>query len=310
MRKSGTIILLFLISFYLLTAANFNKIYHRDYGEIDRTVLVFDQKPIYSIIENQYNIQIEVLNCAKNESVQNQKLTDSNLLQSFTFYPYDNNLIITIALNESFLSKKQTKYYLESLELEREEFKLVLDIFSTRNPRTIAEHQSFANFYNTVGFTQKAKEHLQAIEKLRTSDVKTPPAVDKVTDDKEQQEQPITPEETEKQIQKTESNVPRTSRNIFNRLVDKLTHLNVYTGIIILVILVLIIFLMIFLLNRKPATKTPVRKTTYRSTDGFGDEDFRKKMVAKLAENGWENEAIAKEMNIKVEEVARILKSL
>jgi hypothetical protein len=67
MRKVFILSLLMVISF--LNASYLVDVYHRDYGVIDRTVLVFDTKPQYKIFTNESNIQINLQECRKNISL-------------------------------------------------------------------------------------------------------------------------------------------------------------------------------------------------------------------------------------------------
>jgi len=302
MKRFLFVIFMILIIHSILFATVFNKIYHKDYGEVDRIVLVFNEKPDFNIIENNANIQIEILNCTKAVNIKDQSIDDSNILKNFTFYQYDNNLIITIALDQEFFLLKGSEYNLEKLELPGEIYKLVLDIFSTSEPKTIKEHEGFADFFNSVGFSKRAKFHLQEAEKLKTQNLsskkQTPPPVDRDLQKTEKTDE----DQPKKDIPKTKK------KNFFKSILESLRKLDTTISIIILLILIIIIIILIVILNKK-TSGSKTTKIGYRTTEGFGDEEFRKKMVLKLAESGWKNEAIAKELNIKTEEVNKILKS-
>ena len=81
--------------------------------------------------------------------------------------------------------------------------------------------------------------------------------------------------------------------------------------IAILILLVIVIVVIILITKKKKKTSIKKnKKNNFRNQDGFGNDEFQKKMVMKLSDNGWEAEAIAKELNLKIEEVNKILKSI
>lgn len=291
-----------------LISVQFNNIYHKNYGGIDRVVLVFSERPVYSLLEYEDYFQVEVDYGVKDPTVKEEYFTDNQVLRSFRYLQYDEKLIIKINLNENSRMSTGSDYKVEVLELSGSVFKLVLDVFNTSTPKTIKEHQEYADFYKSVGYNEKAEMHLNHIERLKSvsEDSGSPAIVEEVTETvvEEKPVEDIQPQQTKVEQEPEATGVQKSVPGITEFFIS----ISIKTWILIMIILVILVALLIVFLNRQPS-KPKLKKGQYRSTQGFGSDEFRRKMVFKMAESGWEEEAIAKELNIRIEEVQKILKS-
>ncbi|MBC8414892.1 MAG: hypothetical protein H8E11_00490, partial [Candidatus Cloacimonetes bacterium] len=167
MRKR--IFLVFFLSFVSLINASFLiDVYHKDYGYIVRTVLVFDSKPNYSVLKHQDDIQINILNCRKDATIQNIQIPNSNVLKAFDFLVSKDKVMVVLSINQTLQLISGEPYKVELYELSGELFKLVLDVFAIKNPKTLEEVRCFADFYKTIGKTELADEYYTIASELKT----------------------------------------------------------------------------------------------------------------------------------------------
>ncbi len=159
MKKLFSIFLLIFIV-NILSSAELTKIYHGDFGEIDRTVLVFNNKINYKVTQkiSKKQIIIDVKNCTKAPNVDPVQIISSNVLDKLLITESSNNISIIIFTDK--------KYYLKYFSIKSKPFKIVLDIYNTKIPKTIVEHLSFSKFYYKVGFYSKAIKEYKIIEKI------------------------------------------------------------------------------------------------------------------------------------------------
>ncbi len=288
MRKR--IFLVFFLSFVSLINASFLiDVYHKDYGYIVRTVLVFDSKPNYSVIKHEDDIQINILNCRKDATIQNVQVPNSNVLKAFDFLVSKDKVMIVLTMNQTLQLISGEPYKVELYELSGELFKLVLDVFAIKNPKTLEEVRCFADFYKTIGKTELAEEYYTI-----ASELKTVQPTQTVTDS----------------VVKT-----REPKNFFKKTLQSLTFieslkntLNIKVVIILAAGIVLFIVLIVIIskVTKKKIPKSDFEDKSQRSTCGFGDSEFQKKMVLKLAAQEWESEAIAMELNLPLDDVHRM----
>ncbi|PID28764.1 MAG: hypothetical protein CSB55_03175 [Candidatus Cloacimonadota bacterium] len=143
-----------------INAVTLEKIYHGDFGEVNRTVLVFDSKPNYKTIQQSENkkIIVRIKDCKRGNSVQQNTSFPGKVLKSLSLQKVAEDLSVHI--------NTEKKYYLKTSYLTGKKYKLVLDIFNNKNPETLNEHLSYAKFYYTVGFLNKALKEYRKIEKI------------------------------------------------------------------------------------------------------------------------------------------------
>ncbi len=288
MRK--IIFLVFFLSFVSLINASFLiDVYHKDYGYVLRTVLVFDSKPNYSVLKHQDDIQINIMNCRKDATIQNIQIPNSNVLKAFDFLVSKDKVMVVLSINQTLQLISGEPYKVELYELSGELFKLVLDVFAIKNPKTLEEVNSFANFYKTMGKTELAEEYYTIALDMKTV----------------QQTQTINDSTIKIQEQK----------NFFKKTLQSLTYieslkntLNIKIVIILAAGIVFIIILIVIIskVAKKKTPKSDFEDKSQRSTRGFGDNDFQKKMILKLVAQEWESEAIAKELNLALDDVHRM----
>ena len=179
---------------------------------------------------------------------------------------------------------------LEYFDEEAKVYKIVLDVFNTKDPQTPEEHMSFADYYGALGKKDKAEFHSsQALEI-----------------EKEMLEKEIAEEEIEAIPQvKEEITIEEEKREkAFLKLLTK-----------VLSVLFLIFFIKTIVkfarIGRRKKSEEELEleeeeEKDYRSYEGFGNEEFKKKMIFKLIDKDWEPEEIAKELNLSIEEVIRL----
>jgi hypothetical protein len=298
-------LILFIVVIFPLQCIKLNNLYHQNYEEIDRTVLVFDKKPHYSIIKNPSDIQILVSNCLIKDNIKNIRLRNNNVLKSLKIQRKKNQTTIIIRLNISNQTAKDRTYNLESFEVKGKNYKLILDIFNILEPKTIDEHLSYANFYKSVGFLNKANKHLKIAESLKApqdifiEQIKVEEIEDEASEITQKPSQELIDEEIKQKTPFSEI------MSYIQKLVKRINLKNSLPFLII--ILVIIVVIMIILNIKRPKTKQ--KRSLHHTTEGFGSYEFKKKMISKLSEQGWQDEEIAKEMKLTEEQVKNIYMS-
>jgi hypothetical protein len=298
-------LILFIVVIFPLQCIKLINLYHQNYEEIDRTVLVFDKKPHYSIIKNPSDIQILVSNCLIKDNIKNIRLRNNNVLKSLKIQRKKNQTTIIIRLNISNQTAKDRTYNLESFEVKEKNYKLILDIFNILEPKTIDEHLSYANFYKSVGFLNKANKHLKIAESLKApqdifiEQIKVEEIEDEASEITQKPSQELIDEEIKQKTPFSEI------MSYIQKLVKRINLKNSLPFLII--ILVIIVVIMIILNIKRPKTKQ--KRSLHHTTEGFGSYEFKKKMISKLSEQGWQDEEIAKEMKLTEEQVKNIYMS-
>ncbi|MCF7792579.1 MAG: hypothetical protein K9N09_01920 [Candidatus Cloacimonetes bacterium] len=280
---------LLLLILILITGSSFANIfidmYHKDYGVINRSVLVFSSKPEYKIIENENDIQLNIVNCTKDINIQNQQFLQSAVIESFDYYSTEDKVMVIISINSQNQLEKQTKYSLEKYEIEDEVYKLILDVYATKTPKTYQEYNSFAYFFEATGKPDTARPYREMANKLKEE---LPPET------VIQQDQQITQQQQQQQSSK-------------NRLVRSIQNFLTPGTIILIIIAIILIaaitFTLAFVLKKK--TAGVVSNKSLRLTSGFGSEEFRRNLIQLLEKNFWGAEEIALELEMSTNDVYR-----
>jgi hypothetical protein len=286
MKRTFILILLLLIS--LLNANSLIDVYHKDYGVIDRTVLVFDTKPKYEIFKHESDIQINLLECRKDASIQKLDINNNKVITGFDNLVSEDKVMFIININATQLLVTGEIYEVERMELQGDVFKLVFDIFISTNPQSLFELTSYASFYKTIGNLELANEYNNKVLKFHNK-LKT--------------QQKITETITKRESIKVTTNKLKIS-------VQKLTSkLNIkLIGIILsTIILLAIIIFLIYKLIYKKAAASDKDKNNLRPTDGFADSTYLEEVAKKLAAKNWKVEEIAKELEISLEEAQKFI---
>ncbi len=288
MKKKFFLFVFFTITL-LLNANIFIDMYHKDYGMIDRTVLIFNSKPNYNIFRNEEEIQINISNCSKDANIINRKFYDSNVLTAYDYLVTKNKITVIITINSSQKLVSGDTYNYEVMEVKDDLFKIVIDIFITKNPKAISELESFASFYNATGNTELADKYNKIAKDMKENLVVT---------------QPVTTIQDSVQVL-SQSNYKKKINLIIQFLKENLdTKLTILICIGIFLIAV-VIFLISFLLKKKQVIPD-IEETSLRPLSGFGTDEFRKNMISKLSEKGWNTDAIAQELDLPENNVTRI----
>jgi len=362
--KKTILVSIFCASAILLQSVTFQKYYHANFGIIERIVLVFDKKPVKIIEQNNKEILITISNCRKSSNIEEKQVPDNLVLEYFRFMEKANDLIVIISLDTNYVLDK-----LEYFDEEAKVYKIVLDIFNTKDPQTPEEHMSFADYYGALGKADKVKYHSsraldiekEMLEKeMAEEEIETIPQVEEeitieeeaVIDDSlpniESQAidsisetalgesifvetdtliEAIIPESTfaesivsiidTTEVQDTTLIVqPEESDTLGVELSDEESREKAFLKLLgkILSALFLIFLIKIIVkfirISKKPKSveeeEIEEEEKDYRSYDGFGNEEFKKKMIFKLIDKDWQTEEIAKELNLTPEEVIRL----
>ena len=90
-----------LFSCILLHGVTFTHAYHRDYGVIDRVVLVFDSAPKYKIDQLQNVLFVEVFDATAKPGINLDYSGSDKLIQNFIYKQTDQGITISIAASPS-----------------------------------------------------------------------------------------------------------------------------------------------------------------------------------------------------------------
>jgi hypothetical protein len=277
-------LVLLVLSFTVLNSTIFIDMYHKDYGVIDRSVLVFSDKPAYKIIQNENDIQLNISNCTKDINIQNQQFPNSAVIQSFDFYSTEDKVMIVISINTSRQLQTGYHYSLEKQEIDDEVFKLILDVYSTKTPKTYAEYASFAFFFEATGKHATAQPYREMANRLKAQ----MPA-EEIT-------------QTEREVSLQQQQI-RQSQFMYS-LSEFFTISRIILLIIGIILIAAIIFTISYMLRSRKGAKL-IKGISSRVKNGFGSEDFRRAVIKKLEEHFWGAEEIAMELEISTNEVYR-----
>jgi len=287
-----TFILLCLIFASLLNANFLIDVYHKDYGIIDRTVLVFDSRPNYEILKHESDLQINLPGCRKDASVQKINIPNSKVITGFDYQVTPDKVVVLVNINTSEMLVSGEIYKVEGMELQADVFKLVLDIFLTANPQTLSELTSYVNFYEKTGEEELAEEYNNKVVELHNK-LKAQQDQNKAT-----QKQKVDKKETDRVKEKVRSD--------FQKLTSKLNFKLI--GIILgAIILLLIVVFLIIKLSQKKTSAFEADSDSLRPTDGFADIKYLENLAKDLAAKDWNVDEIAKELELPLETVQRII---
>ncbi len=290
MKRAFIVFFLVFISF--LNASFLIDVYHKDYGVIDRTVLVFDTRPQYEILKHESDLQINLIKCRKDVSLQKLDIINSKVITGLDYLVSEDKVMVMIDINTTQLLITGERYKVEGMELQGDVFKLVLDIFISTNPKTLSELTSYASFYETTGNIELTDKYNKLVVELH----------DKIKDQQENGTAQFTQDVTKKEQLKITDKLKSSVKNLSTKFDYKL--IGVALGIIILLVIIIII---IIKLARRKTSAFDMDKDSIRPTDGFADRTYLEQVVKKLAAKNWEIEEIAKEIELPFEEVQKII---
>lgn len=287
-----TFILLCLIFVSLLNANFLINVYHKDYGIIDRTVLVFDSRPDYEILKHESDLQINLPGCRKDASIRKYNISNSKVVTGFDYQVTADEVVVLININTSEMLVSGESYIVEGMELQADVFKLVLDIFINANPQTLSELTSYVDFYKKIGKEELAEEYNDKVVELHK----------KLKDEQEQnkttQEQVLAQNETGKVKEKVRSDFQKPTSKLNFKLI----------GIILgAIILLIIAIFLIIKLSQKKTSVFEEDSDSFRPTDGFADMKYLEELAKDLAAKDWNIDEIAKELELPLETVQRII---
>ncbi len=276
------LIFIYLIAQVFSLSANVLKdIYHRDYGVIDRTVLVFETKPKFEISHDTQSIFVEISNCQNKAIIADSRFTENGVLDSINFAINIDKLVVFLQPRGNFTFESHSFS-------DGDYFKLYFDIFLTENPQTVSEIESFIAYYKQIEKLDLAESLAEKLAKVKLLEETTAIAIQ--TEDKEEINEKATAlnffQTTKLKIKKYYLYLKGLSRK------NKLIGLG-FGGLVILV-------LCLIFYRRKPRSLRP--------QDGFGNEQFQIEMIKKLTKEGWQNQEIARELNLPDKKIAELTK--
>ncbi|MDO9578269.1 MAG: hypothetical protein Q7J16_10325 [Candidatus Cloacimonadales bacterium] len=279
MKKSFAV-LVFLMIIASIQANLFIDMYHKDYGIIDRSILVFSQKPDYKIIQNENDLQLNIINCRKDINIQNTRFPNSSVIESFDYYSTEDKVMVIISINRGHQQVVGEKYKLEVEEVNDDIFRLILDIYATKKPTTYQQYTSFAYFYEATGEPELAKPYREMAEKLKSE---------------------MTPEELAELERTGSENLQQGNITPTRKVIGGMAGFLTPSSIILIIIAILLIVAIIYTVSLITKPKTEAQdfsESSLRLTNGFGSESFQREMIYKLEKNFWGVEEIAKELEM------------
>ena len=149
--KKITILICLLVFSVQLFCSQLIHAYFGDYREVVRVVFVFPRDVHYSTLmdTDNRNILIHVSATALSPSLLNVDFSSTELISHVTFEPQGRDLRIALFTNVVF--------YAETFLHRDDTFKIVVDVFRQREPRTLDQAHAVLNFYETVGYHERAR---------------------------------------------------------------------------------------------------------------------------------------------------------
>lgn len=269
-----------LFSCILLHGVTFTHAYHRDYGVIDRVVLVFDSAPKYKIDQLQNVLFVEVFDASAKPGINLDYSGSDKLIQNFIYKQTDQGITISIAASQ--IAR------ISSFDFAQEQaHKLVIDIFSLDAPRTAPDATSFACFFRTLGYADSASHY----ETLAVTLPDSLPISQPVHVEPDTGKQPVQPSAVHQ--------TPAQSKPAASSLSWLIPVLMVVCGGVI--------FLALWGLTRMKHKRNSAKPSCMRNRDGFAPRELLELMVKDLHAHGWETQAIADEMQVELDVIKEIL---
>lgn len=285
--------ILFFMTFLMANATLMQRVYHKDYGVIDRTVLVFNRALDFKIDHKENVVEILLPNCSRDETlVSNQIFTNSNVLKSFTYRQDGNNLLMTILLNDNYTTAHQSEFSVEYLSYTPDVYKVALDIFATQNPVSHEELLSFVNFYTTIDQKVKANKYKEILTA-------------KIEQDKQNSAEKIAlsgKPETQKIPQKSAEDEAVSLKNSKNKSQANIKRY--FIPVMIFILVALLIWLIVHILKQGKK----VENTTQTEIEPVGREEFRSRVIRKLLDHDWNKRVISLELKVPISEIEEVEK--
>jgi len=279
MKKSFTVFI-FLLIVTAMYSNIFIDMYHKDYGIIDRSILVFSQKPQFKIIQNENDIQLNIVDCRKDINIQNTRFPNSSVIESFDYYSTEDKVMVIISINREHQLVVGEKYKLEVEEVNDDVFRLILDIYATKRPSTYQHYNSFAYFYDATGKSELAKPYREMADKIKSE---------------------MTPAELTELEQSNSENLQQGNYTPTRKTIDNMSGFLTPSRIILIIIGILLIVAIIYTVSLvlKPKEIVPdFSNESFRLGNGFGCDSFKRELIYKLEKHFWGVEEIAKELEM------------
>ncbi|HOE91564.1 MAG TPA: hypothetical protein PKZ69_07700 [Candidatus Cloacimonadota bacterium] len=151
MFKRLVFFIVFSIALCSLFAQTLMHTYFKDYEEITRIVFVFNKPILFKVNmeDASKTIEIEISNSSPLASMLPLQInSDNQLLQQVNIQKQKNNTIISLNMKGD--------YYSEIFTTKHENFKLVLDLYLSEEPRSLESANIYIDFYEKVSMKKRA----------------------------------------------------------------------------------------------------------------------------------------------------------
>jgi len=295
MRK--LILLLFLLtSFIVLNSLHLENFYHKNYNFVHRIVFVFDDYPGYTIEKSRNTIKLTINRSSFAHDINELPIEENPVISAFSFLDSYDNLKINIELNRD--EDETRDFGMDDFILKGDVYKLVLDVMKYEVPANDEEFNNIIEFYKFVGMQEKTTYYENMLADFNLLDQGSDEEI-------EAEEIPETVIEEENQVIESQEPVlekqdkkPSKFVEMFNSIFNNTN----FSYILILILIAIVIILGIFLLIIRKQSK---RNDIFHEEEQLGSFNFRVKVIALLKEAGWEDQAIAEELGISIEEVKK-----
>jgi len=255
------------LSLSSLFATTFQDAYFRDYGVINRLVLVFDSQPEMKEDQLQNVISLTIHEASANPDISLEIAPENKVMESFFYQVSGTTLTISIATH-------RMAQYRSFCMKQGDIFKVVFDLYAVFPPIVRQDAASFAYFYNTVGYPDSAAFY-QAISLQLPEEV-------------------------------AETDSQGTFVDIQTVEVKPSGHASLLPWILAAIAVLLIAGILWRIKKKKPAAKE-IAPSPLRNTDGFLPQEILELMVRDLDAHNWEPQAIADELQVSLEVIREIL---
>ncbi len=315
MKKKILLFLVFICATFL-QATMLMDYYHKDYEVADRSVFVFDKKPVYRITQENGQVYLHFSNIRADIDIHDALFPDGNVIESIKYLTAGNNLTAVIKLFSNDYGEPKLEI-IEFAEKNNTIYKVVIDIIVISKPADKQQASFLANFYKLTGQKNSANkvwEDFEASVKFAPADIQ-PENVKEASKDEIAPVAtvpvvivPVATLEIDSVASHEEISDKVSSEKSANNLMEIFKAINKVELIVIVFAFVLILFAIRILINYHKLNIQDKDKENYLyPTTGYGSEEFRQKAAKKLDEQNWDIEAIAKELQLTEKEVEKLL---
>lgn len=320
--------LIFFLTIYMVLSANvLLRFYHSNHGSVERLVFEFSDYPRYRIREDIFDVNLSFLDCGINPDVMTQDFEEQNVITRATFVKTDTFIGVLLNTFEG--------YGIEHFIIDSENgFKLVVDVFRYKDPPTVSMALNYAEFYQKVGYNDKALKYRNLAEKLRNKisnmqNIQQKAEVEKTSETPQVIEkeavvkpdpvpEPIQYKEPEKVIEEviepepvaeeTIEEKPETSAysEVNQKIPDILKDIYQDKLLMFSIVIVVVVVLLMLVMSIARAIRKKKISGEPQTSESFGSREFQVVTIKRLLSNGWQVGEISRELNLSPEEIEEL----